>query len=145
MFSVVRCPSCGNIQGTAYPIKTTSCQKCGKNIILKKDGILGTFEDQEGMRAFIREIKWKGGGDLASEVSTFITNDLETIKPNKTSRASMRKNILDIITNSEISLQDLLIETRTRGFDDDCVESIIADLHVSGLIFYPRLNVLKIV
>lgn len=145
MFCVIRCPSCGNVQGSSYPIKTSGCQHCGKRINIEKIGIIGSFEDQEKMREFIREIKWKGGEDLASEVSDFMTNEPKGNRPKTRSKTAVRSEMINIISEGEISINDLLNRMREKGFEEDLTESILTDLHKAGTIYHPKLNTVKMV
>jgi hypothetical protein len=137
MFSVVRCPRCGNIQGAEHPVKTTRCRRCGKRINILKTGVLGIFEDAGDMRDYLTRLKWKGETSEAIELSYYIKSG-SSREGSKFSRKGIKNMIMGGLAYGPRNIDELIADVVEQGTEKETVKRILLELHSEGLIYYPR-------
>lgn len=142
MYCIVRCPYCRTIQGGLYPVKRTRCQICSRSINLTSIGPVAVFDDHSEMQAVLRVMKLKNGGDEGIKDVVFDTGIEKTTFPTGKGRDGLRNRVL-MSLHTEMNREELVLELTEEGYDRELIEDVIDELTRSGMIHYPRYDVLK--
>jgi hypothetical protein len=138
----VRCPKCLNIQGSTYPIKTTRCRRCSKNIDLEKIRPIGIYDDHCTMQEHLMQMKWDRKIPLEElrESMEELGRPLTVSSPK--GRDRLRRAILDGIEGT-VSVEDLVASFLSIGYTREEVESCIEELIRQGLLYSPKLGLIS--
>jgi hypothetical protein len=145
VYCISKCPYCKNVKGCKYPIKTTTCNICGKRFNLEKIGVIATFSSLGEMQVALRTINWKG--DEEPKIDQLV--EMEGGKRNGQNKERIGKDHLrtSILKRLEmISSRDRLIdELKSLGFEPGDIEETLEELISKGLVYSPRYGTLKLV
>ena len=139
MFCILKCPKCGNIQGSRYPIKISRCIRCSTSIDLERMVGMKLFDSHKDMLTTIQAIKMKKIDieDISTKLPIHIDRIIKPVN---------RSYIRDLILRSTIdiiSFNDLFDMTNRSGIEETMVEEELDKLISSGEIFIPREGFLR--
>jgi hypothetical protein len=139
VFCILKCRSCGFIQGASYPIRASTCKRCGKKLNLLKNPPIGKFRSLKEMQANLISIEWNDENALPNN---FLVKERESKLNNKN---TLREMIVEKIGAHGIEIKVLIKELKIHDYEEKDIDLTIHELKLSGMIYCPSYGFYRIV
>lgn len=139
VFCILRCRSCGFIQGASYPIRASTCKRCSKKLDIIKNPPIEKFRSLKEMQANLISIKWN---DENTPLNKMLEKDLERRPNNKN---TLRETIIEKIGIHGIEKKVLIRELSIHDYEVNDIDLTIIELKLSGIIYSPSYEFYRIV